>query len=99
MKIGTEFHNNKTIIIQSWIFLEDDKKYLMNLWMNFDKTGHSVWFGGTYVRTSPIFRLPTPDAYNIVPDQKKKREGTYILEWSRLWQITIVSKHNEGIKN
>ena len=91
MKIGTEFHNNKTIIIQSWIFLEDDKKYLMNLWMNFDKTGQSVWFGGTYVRTSPMLQLPTPDAYNIVPDQKKKREGTYILEWSRLWQITIVS--------
>ena len=84
MRIGTEFHYNKTIIIQSWIFLEGDKKYLVNLWMNFDKTGRIVWFGGTYVRKSPIFRLPTPAAYNIVPDQKKKREwyihSTYLQQ-------------------
>ena len=48
---------------------------MINLWMNFDKTGHSVWFGGTYVRKSPIFRLATPDAYNIVPDQRKKERA------------------------
>ena len=47
--------------------------------MNFDKTGRIVWFGGTYVRKSPIFRLPTPAAYNIVPDQKKKKERAHTI--------------------